>query len=83
MAKYMAIPLTDLETKFGRLFERRVRDALEEHSANLVQGGATRDDAFSTAVEYARAMGVIATLNSVLVYLKEAEDELFGRKSRG
>lgn len=75
--------MSDLETRFGRLFERRVRDALEEHSRNLADGSATRDDAFSTAMEYARTRGIITALQSVLTYLHEAESELFGQKRKG
>jgi len=72
-----------LDTKFARIFERRVNEVLIEHQRNLADGSATRDDAFSTAMEYARMRGIITALQSVLTYLNEAEDELFGRKRKG
>jgi len=75
------IILHSFDSNVGRRLSERVNDVYIEKARALIQGGAKRESAESTAAAYGEDVGYARALLDLIDWIKDVEDELTGRKA--
>lgn len=70
------------ESGVGRTLYTKLEKIKYEHAMSIAAGGMRRSTADDTAQAYADAIGYMRALNHLQGWLRDAEDEVIGRKPK-
>ena len=76
----MSSGMNSFDSKAFRDLHKRIQEEAARRADSLVSGSARGGDAATTAAKYEHEIGFRLGLETVIVMMKEVEDDILGRK---